>query len=282
MSIAVRCPKCEKKLNAPDSAAGKRAKCPACGQVMQMPAPPSKPPQAEEAFEDLRATDPLGLPPAPKPAAPMRAAAAATPAVATPSAAAGLSGFSAQQFDEMLADVGPSVDVKKNEPKQDRIPCPICHEMIVRGSARCRFCGEDFQKNFESLLPKTRSAPRARGKTYHVLMIVLGIYWILIGVFQFVLLASLLVLADAARNAIPNADRPGILVGFCIGKAVAGLVCLGLGIAACGKQIRAVQVGLGLSYLVLVVSALQLDVCGLVLVVPVLGLAHYAVYLSNK
>jgi len=35
MSIAIRCPKCGKKLSAPDSAAGKRFKCP-CGTVLKL------------------------------------------------------------------------------------------------------------------------------------------------------------------------------------------------------------------------------------------------------
>ncbi len=51
MSIAIRCPKCGKKLSAPDSAAGKRFKCP-CGTVLKLgggaaagaPAAPKAPP----------------------------------------------------------------------------------------------------------------------------------------------------------------------------------------------------------------------------------------------
>ncbi|CAN5607420.1 hypothetical protein BH11PLA2_BH11PLA2_06520 [soil metagenome] len=38
MSIAVQCPECNSRLNAPDAAAGKRVKCPKCATVMQIPA----------------------------------------------------------------------------------------------------------------------------------------------------------------------------------------------------------------------------------------------------
>ncbi len=38
MSIAVTCAACGKSLNAPDSAAGKRAKCPQCSAVLLVPA----------------------------------------------------------------------------------------------------------------------------------------------------------------------------------------------------------------------------------------------------
>ena len=38
MSISVQCPGCEKKLKTKDELAGKRIKCPGCGQVFQLPA----------------------------------------------------------------------------------------------------------------------------------------------------------------------------------------------------------------------------------------------------
>lgn len=39
MSISVRCEECGKTLKAPDSAAGKKAKCPQCGAVVAIPEP---------------------------------------------------------------------------------------------------------------------------------------------------------------------------------------------------------------------------------------------------
>jgi predicted RNA-binding Zn-ribbon protein involved in translation (DUF1610 family) len=37
--IQVVCPSCQGKFNAPDTAAGKRAKCPTCGSAIQIPTP---------------------------------------------------------------------------------------------------------------------------------------------------------------------------------------------------------------------------------------------------
>ena len=37
MSIAVVCPNCSAKLNAPDGAAGKKVKCPKCQTAMLVP-----------------------------------------------------------------------------------------------------------------------------------------------------------------------------------------------------------------------------------------------------
>ena len=39
MTIAFRCSHCHKDVQAPDAAAGKRGKCPFCGQSNYVPAP---------------------------------------------------------------------------------------------------------------------------------------------------------------------------------------------------------------------------------------------------
>lgn len=44
MSIAVKCGVCGKNLTAPDSAAGTRAKCPECGELLRIPKPKEPPP----------------------------------------------------------------------------------------------------------------------------------------------------------------------------------------------------------------------------------------------
>src|SRR5215467_5808331 len=44
MPISMKCPQCGKKLNAPDSAAGKRARCPHCKTIVTLPAAGSPPP----------------------------------------------------------------------------------------------------------------------------------------------------------------------------------------------------------------------------------------------
>lgn len=47
MPIQVTCPSCSRSFNAPDGAAGKRAKCPKCGSPIDIPAPAPK----EEIFD---------------------------------------------------------------------------------------------------------------------------------------------------------------------------------------------------------------------------------------
>ena len=49
MPIKMNCPSCGKPLAAPDSAVGKRAKCPGCGQVMVVSAPAAEVDEIEVA-----------------------------------------------------------------------------------------------------------------------------------------------------------------------------------------------------------------------------------------
>jgi len=131
MPISVLCPKCQKKLTAPDAVAGKRAKCPHCGQVMMIPALP-KPPE-EAAPPDAGG----GLP----------GLSEKLPDLDESSDIYGVQqnqfgGMNGAQFDDILAAVGPKIDRPPSEP--ERYPCPACGEMIVRGAAKCRYCDEIF------------------------------------------------------------------------------------------------------------------------------------------
>jgi uncharacterized paraquat-inducible protein A len=45
MAIRVSCPSCGERLSAPDSHAGKVARCPACKNVIQVPSMYLKPPK---------------------------------------------------------------------------------------------------------------------------------------------------------------------------------------------------------------------------------------------
>ena len=46
MPITLNCPSCSHRLKVPDSAAGRRGKCPGCGAAVQIPAAPSPDPDA--------------------------------------------------------------------------------------------------------------------------------------------------------------------------------------------------------------------------------------------
>lgn len=54
MPIPVSCPNCSARINAPDSAAGKRAKCPKCGGVIPIPAAE---PEVEVVDDDFEVVD---------------------------------------------------------------------------------------------------------------------------------------------------------------------------------------------------------------------------------
>lgn len=107
MSISFQCPRCGKKLKAPDSAAGRSSSCPGCGgtvtcpepdddgEVVEMQLTPAKP-KGFDPFADMDDDKPYGV-------------------------AAG----------------GPASDSDSG----NRQPCPACGEMIMATAAKCRFCG---------------------------------------------------------------------------------------------------------------------------------------------
>ena len=127
MPIRVACPSCGKSLQAPDSAAGKRAKCPECGKVLVIPEPIQ---EAEEVPDEYGLQGDLGdsygvqdlldeadrLPP--PTAGPLPTMSAPQPAPRAPVPGAG--------------------------PMIGRRPCPACGEMIMSTAAVCRYCGEVF------------------------------------------------------------------------------------------------------------------------------------------
>ncbi len=115
MPIKVNCALCGKTLSAPDSAAGKKAKCPGCGQIVTVPGVAAvtapKVVHVAEAVHVAATAAPSPLPPQ-------------TPTPAASSAAA------------------------EGETRQ---PCPECGEMIVKGAAKCRFCDAIFDSKLRAL-----------------------------------------------------------------------------------------------------------------------------------
>lgn len=134
--MIVACPSCHKKIKAPDSAAGKKAKCPSCGTVMMLPA-------AVQDAEVINQDIPLPPPPGP---------------LSTPLGGGGISDL-LDEADEMyslekkpggtglsssdpFASSGPAPSVLDSG--VPRRPCPACGEMIIMSALKCRFCGEAF------------------------------------------------------------------------------------------------------------------------------------------
>lgn len=115
MSISVRCEECGKTLKAPDSAAGKKAKCPQCGAVVAIPEPVF---DAEEVSEAEPVDD-----------------------------------------DSNAFGDADSYDSPADE-SDERKPCPACGEMIVARAAKCRYCGEIFDKKLKR---SGKSSSRSRG-----------------------------------------------------------------------------------------------------------------------
>ena len=61
MPIEFRCTQCQKLLRTQDDTAGKQAKCPICGTLVQIPEPGSPPPLPAEAVPpSMAATSPYG------------------------------------------------------------------------------------------------------------------------------------------------------------------------------------------------------------------------------
>jgi predicted RNA-binding Zn-ribbon protein involved in translation (DUF1610 family) len=111
MAISFACPRCGKKLKAPDNAVGQTSRCPGCGTPVTCPEPIYE----AEVVDDALAGEPA-------------------PYVDL----AGKGGYG-------LAGPGPGVPAAaEGQPAEARRPCPMCGEMIVASAAKCRYCGEIF------------------------------------------------------------------------------------------------------------------------------------------
>ena len=126
MPIEVKCAKCGKSLKAPDTMAGKKAKCPGCGSIVVVPEP-------MEEILDAEIIEP-------------------TPAPLT-------SNLGSLLDDELAYRVAEPDPVPAAQGAlEDRRPCPACGEMIVSTAAVCRFCGEIFDASLKKKAKKKRSS----------------------------------------------------------------------------------------------------------------------------
>lgn len=166
---------------------------------------------------------------------------------------------------------------------EDRKPCPMCGEQILKTAAKCRFCGEVFDDALRarSVDPKTLKDFR---KNIHGLS---GI-WIFFGFICGLLIAA----AQAGGNAMNNQ-------GFESSSAtiVFGVLCalwLTVGIFSGLKQMWAVYLGLAFSYLSLAGNVYSFftgegpgaaktgNIIGLAIVGAVIAQAHRTIGLAGK
>jgi len=118
--IKVTCNSCGKSLKAKDSAAGKRVKCPQCGDPISIPDDVYDAVGAGGDDENSEYEDDYG-----------------------------------DEYGDDQYDVGDEV---ANAPSAaTRKPCPACGEMIVDGAVKCRFCGEIFDAALKKKARKAKS-----------------------------------------------------------------------------------------------------------------------------
>ena len=129
MPIQFQCTWCGKKINAGDAFAGKSAKCPGCGGVVQVPAASASPPAQTGGFGNF---------PAPNEPPQFGAQQYGPPPSSSGSIGPPPGGvFDAEDFSTAPQSPVPSAG-------DERRPCPACGEMILQTAAKCRFCGEVF------------------------------------------------------------------------------------------------------------------------------------------
>lgn len=147
MPIQFQCTWCGKKINAGDAFAGKSAKCPGCGGVVQVPAASEPPPAASGGFGDFPAPNQppqfgaqnFGPPPSVGPASPGGS-------IGPPPGGV----FDAEDFSAAPPSAAPASG-------DERRPCPACGEMIMQTAAKCRFCGEVFDSTLRRTGGKGRN-----------------------------------------------------------------------------------------------------------------------------
>lgn len=136
MPIQFQCTWCGKKINAGDAFAGKSAKCPGCGGVVQVPAAAEPPPAAPGGFGNFPAPNEPPQFGAPAPRAP----------ISPPPGGI----YDAEDFSAAPPSAAPSAG-------DERRPCPACGEMIMQTAAKCRFCGEVFDSTLRRTGGKGRN-----------------------------------------------------------------------------------------------------------------------------
>ncbi|MBS0261338.1 MAG: hypothetical protein JSS02_05225, partial [Planctomycetes bacterium] len=190
MPISCECPDCGKRLKAPDSAAGKKVTCPGCGSKISIPLPESA--DAE--------------PPARPKSPPKRAKPARDPG---------------DEFDFQNLDV----DAGMEEIVEDRVPCPMCGEMIKPAASKCRHCGESLRGGGGGKRTKRRRSDSSMPVT---IMVAIGIEGLFIALNALGIVGNLLQsnFPGACGSVVRIAIEVALLVGLIQRKSSARTAAL--------------------------------------------------------
>lgn len=129
MSIQASCEACGREFKAKDSLAGKRVKCPGCGEPVHVPAAADETSGDTFDFPD-EFSQPMTAP-------------------------------SRRRSQSSAYDL-PSRS-RDEEDDGDRISCPMCGEKIMRQATKCRFCGEVLRPGFGQVDRLSRRSSSSAG-----------------------------------------------------------------------------------------------------------------------
>jgi hypothetical protein len=151
-AIHVQC-KCGKKLKAPATSAGKRAKCPACGQAVLLTAGPARPAATAQSVGPGRPAAPGGRAAStPKPAA-------ARPSAPKPARPAPPSPPPEDDGLDALYDLAAQGDQAASSQAVDDTPrCPGCMQSLDPNAVFCIGCGYDLRTNRKAAITKVEAA----------------------------------------------------------------------------------------------------------------------------
>ncbi len=181
MPILVKCA-CGKSLNAPDTLAGKRAKCPGCGQPVQIPAA-SFPYTCPTCEQSIRVTPPMAgtkiscpgcqgdlfLPKtAPKtyePAVAPKAGPATPPPKATPASSA-KPAVKAAPATKAPAKPPAATAPAAGADLHAHTSCPGCNAFVSRKDALCIQCGLNLVTGRQLSTVRSKEATKPKGLAY--------------------------------------------------------------------------------------------------------------------
>ncbi|MDB5389940.1 MAG: hypothetical protein JWM11_5586 [Planctomycetaceae bacterium] len=132
MPVRVRCPQCEKVVNAPDAARGKAVKCPECEARIPVPAG-----DEESASKPARPAKPAEK----SPEKPLVKAKSAKPEAKKPAEKPAAKKKAADDDDE---DFFGKLDLNRAEDRHAKV-CPKCGQEVDEDDVECAACGIDLQ-----------------------------------------------------------------------------------------------------------------------------------------